>query len=34
MGLACGELVGHAILGDLKPELELFDPGRLLAASA
>jgi glycine/D-amino acid oxidase-like deaminating enzyme len=30
LGLACGELVGRAILGDRPPELELFDPGRLL----
>jgi glycine/D-amino acid oxidase-like deaminating enzyme len=30
MGLACGELVARAILGDPAPELELFDPRRLL----
>jgi glycine/D-amino acid oxidase-like deaminating enzyme len=30
MGLACGELVAGAILGALAPELELFDPARLL----
>ena len=31
LGLACGELVADAILGRPAPELELFDPGRLLA---
>ncbi len=30
LGLACGELVAEAILGRSAPELELFDPGRLL----
>jgi gamma-glutamylputrescine oxidase len=30
MGLACGELVAQAILGRPAPELELFDPARLL----
>jgi gamma-glutamylputrescine oxidase len=30
MGLACGELVAQAILGKPAPELELFDPARLL----
>ena len=30
LGLACGELVAGAILGDPAPELELFDPARLL----
>jgi glycine/D-amino acid oxidase-like deaminating enzyme len=30
MGLACGELVAGAILGAAVPELELFDPSRLL----
>ena len=30
MGLACGELVAQAILGTPAPELELFDPSRLL----
>jgi gamma-glutamylputrescine oxidase len=30
LGLACGELVGKAILGRREPELELFDPARLL----
>jgi gamma-glutamylputrescine oxidase len=29
MGLACGELVAHAILGRSAAELELFDPARL-----
>jgi glycine/D-amino acid oxidase-like deaminating enzyme len=32
MGLACGELVARAILGDPAPELELFDPARLVTA--
>jgi gamma-glutamylputrescine oxidase len=31
LGLACGDLVARAILGDAPPELELFDPARLLA---
>jgi gamma-glutamylputrescine oxidase len=31
MGLACGELVARAILGEPAPELSLFDPARLLA---
>ena len=30
LGLACGELVAKAILGRREPELELFDPARLL----
>jgi gamma-glutamylputrescine oxidase len=30
LGLACGELVAHAILGRPDPLLELFDPARLL----
>jgi gamma-glutamylputrescine oxidase len=30
MGLACGELLARAILGHLEPELELFEPARLL----
>ena len=30
LGLACGELVAEAVLGRRKPELDLFDPGRLL----
>ena len=33
MGLACGELVAQAILGTPAPELELFDPARLLGRS-
>jgi gamma-glutamylputrescine oxidase len=32
MGLACGELVARAILGDALPELELFEPARLVSA--
>jgi gamma-glutamylputrescine oxidase len=32
MGLACGELVAGAILGRPAPELELFEPARLLVA--
>jgi gamma-glutamylputrescine oxidase len=31
LGLACGELVAGAILGRRAPELELFEPARLLA---
>jgi gamma-glutamylputrescine oxidase len=34
LGFACGELVAQAILGRPAPELELFDPGRLLYADA
>jgi glycine/D-amino acid oxidase-like deaminating enzyme len=30
LGLTCGELVAHALLGSSAPELELFDPSRLL----
>ena len=30
LGLACGELVAQAILGQPAPELEFFDPARLL----
>ena len=30
MGLACGELVAQAILGSPAPELEYFDPARLI----
>jgi gamma-glutamylputrescine oxidase len=30
LGLACGELVARAILGEETPELALFDPARLL----
>jgi glycine/D-amino acid oxidase-like deaminating enzyme len=32
LGLACGDLVGKAILGRREPELDLFDPVRLLGA--
>ena len=32
MGLACGELVAGAILGDPAPELDLFEPARLITA--
>jgi gamma-glutamylputrescine oxidase len=31
LGLACGDLVARAILGARVPELDLFEPGRLLA---
>ncbi len=34
LGLACGDLVARAILGEHPPELELFDPGRLAALRA
>jgi gamma-glutamylputrescine oxidase len=30
LGLACGDLVAKAILGQREPELELFDPARLV----
>jgi gamma-glutamylputrescine oxidase len=30
LGFACGDLLAHAILGDAPPELDLFDPARLL----
>jgi gamma-glutamylputrescine oxidase len=30
LGFACGELVAEAVLGRRKPELDLFDPARLL----
>jgi gamma-glutamylputrescine oxidase len=30
LGYACGELVAKALLGDPRPELDLFDPSRLL----
>jgi gamma-glutamylputrescine oxidase len=30
LGLACGDLIAKAILGRREPELELFDPARLL----
>jgi hypothetical protein len=32
MGLACGEMLGRAILGEAVPDLDLLDPARLLAA--
>jgi glycine/D-amino acid oxidase-like deaminating enzyme len=32
LGLACGDLVARAILGEHPPELDLFDPTRLAAA--
>jgi glycine/D-amino acid oxidase-like deaminating enzyme len=31
-GFACGELVARSILGEQPPQLELFDPARLVAA--
>jgi gamma-glutamylputrescine oxidase len=34
LGLACGDLVARAVLGDTSPELALFDPARLAAAPA
>ena len=34
LGLACGDLVARAILGEQPPELELFDPARFAAVSA
>jgi glycine/D-amino acid oxidase-like deaminating enzyme len=34
LGLACGELVAHAVLGDRHPLLELCEPGRLLDPTA
>jgi glycine/D-amino acid oxidase-like deaminating enzyme len=34
LGLACGDLVARAILGDPPPELDLFAPARLRAAQA
>jgi glycine/D-amino acid oxidase-like deaminating enzyme len=34
LGLACGDLVAHAILGEAPPELGLFDPARLAVAQA
>jgi glycine/D-amino acid oxidase-like deaminating enzyme len=30
LGLACGDLVARALLGDAPPELDLFDPARLV----
>jgi glycine/D-amino acid oxidase-like deaminating enzyme len=32
LGLACGDLVARAILGEAPPELALFDPARLVSA--
>jgi gamma-glutamylputrescine oxidase len=32
LGLACGDLVARAVLGEELPELELFDPARFTAA--
>jgi glycine/D-amino acid oxidase-like deaminating enzyme len=29
LGLACGDLVARAVLGEQPPELEIFDPARL-----
>jgi glycine/D-amino acid oxidase-like deaminating enzyme len=34
LGLACGDLVGRAILGESLPELEIFDPSRDIATDA
>ncbi len=34
LGLACGDLVARALLGERPPELELFDPRRFDAADA
>ena len=34
LGLACGDLVARAILGERPPELELFDPGRFAVDQA
>jgi glycine/D-amino acid oxidase-like deaminating enzyme len=31
LGLACGDLVARALLGEQRPELGLFEPARLLA---
>jgi gamma-glutamylputrescine oxidase len=31
LGLLCGDLVARAILGERRPELELFEPARILA---
>jgi glycine/D-amino acid oxidase-like deaminating enzyme len=33
LGLACGDLAARAVLGEQPPELELFDPARLLHRS-
>ncbi len=34
LGLACGDLVARAILGEQPPELELFDPSRFVARAS
>jgi glycine/D-amino acid oxidase-like deaminating enzyme len=34
LGLACGDLVARAVLGDPPAELELFAPERLVASGA
>jgi gamma-glutamylputrescine oxidase len=34
MGLACGDLVARALLGEQPPELQLFEPARLLEVEA
>jgi gamma-glutamylputrescine oxidase len=34
LGLACGEIVANAVLGEPHPLLDLFDPGRLLDPTA
>jgi glycine/D-amino acid oxidase-like deaminating enzyme len=34
LGLACGELVAHAILGRREPALDLLDPARVLEVEA
>jgi glycine/D-amino acid oxidase-like deaminating enzyme len=31
LGLACGDLVARALLGESAPELEIFDPARFYA---
>jgi gamma-glutamylputrescine oxidase len=33
LGLACGDLVARALLGEEAPELELFDPARFVVAA-
>jgi hypothetical protein len=30
MGLACGEMLGRAILGETAPQLDLLNPARLV----
>jgi hypothetical protein len=34
LGLACGDLLARAILGESPPELELFEPARLVTRVA